>query len=153
MLFLSNPFLLANAQFLAMLGIILIVTELKLQSKGAAAFVGALLFVVGTSSLVYSPNEFWRLSWPTVIILNILVLGSLGIIVLITYRDYNRHRGDLNPIIGQTARVIEWNADHKRVELADAIWQAESSENFKSGDRVKVTGQHNLTVTVTGEKS
>jgi membrane-bound ClpP family serine protease len=150
MLILSDPVFLANAHFLALAGLVVILLEFILPTKGALGLTGAVMFLAGTLSLTNSPSDFWHLSWPMFCILNVLVLGGLLVIALILALNYTKtDQRTTAPHIGQSGHVIEWTKDSKRIEVGGAIWQAKSTKDFQPGDKITVTAQHNLVLTVT----
>jgi membrane-bound ClpP family serine protease len=147
-----------NAPQLIALGLILVLLEFALPTKGTLGLIGAFLFVVGTSSLPNNPVESLRISWTMVVLMNILVLGTLAAIAYITLHGYSRNDiKTTQPYIGQTGRIIEWNDTSKRVDFDGAVWLAatRTHEHYKPGDAVIIVAQDNLTLYVSrqGETS
>jgi membrane-bound ClpP family serine protease len=140
-----------QSPFIAILGLVLLVLEFFLPTKGILGTLGALFFMFGSSSLINNPCPTWQLSWPMVVLLNILVLGTFAGIGYITIRGYRRHtNNDMNPLVGAHGHVIEWNDNSKRVEVGGAVWQATSHHHtdFTAGQKITVTHQDNLTLRI-----
>lgn len=136
-----------QSPFFALFGLALLVLEFFLPTKGFLGVLGALFFMFGSSSLINNPCPAWQLSLTTVILLNILVLGTFSILGFITIRGYSRHNEkEFNPVLGATGHVIEWSNISKRVEVGGAVWNALSSENidYKIGQKITVIDQDNL---------
>lgn len=140
-----------RSPFLSLFGLGLIVLEFLLPTKGFLGVLGAVFFVMGSSSLINNPCPDWRLSMTTVVLMNVLVLGTSALIGFLTIRGYTRHHNsELNPVLGQTGHVIEWNDNSKRVEVGGSIWLAlgDGYTTLRPGQKIIVAAQDNLTLTV-----
>lgn len=137
--------------FFAVLGLAMIAAEMALPTKGALGVLGTLAFIFGTISLADYPNPTWRLDWGTIILINILVVGTVTIVAAITIKGYLSHDNRTDePLLGQTAKVVNWTNDLKRVELAGAVWLARTTDDtpLATGQHVIVRGKDNLTLLV-----
>jgi membrane-bound ClpP family serine protease len=140
-----------RSPFLGLFGLGLIVLEFLLPTKGFLGLLGAIFFVMGSSSLINNPCPDWRLSATTVVVMNVLVLGTAALIGFLTIRGYTRHsNSELNPVLNQTGHVIEWTDNSKRVEVGGSVWLAQAGgyATLQPGQKIIVTGQDNLTLTV-----
>lgn len=144
----SNFFTL-QSPFLAMVGIVLLVLEFLLPTKGFLGILGVLSFIMGTSNLVNSPCPAWQLSWPVVLLLNVVVIGTFITFAYLTFRGYTSNKAnEIDPLIGHQGLVIEWNENAQRVDIGGTIWQAQSPFPLVIGQKIVVTGQQNLTLFV-----
>lgn len=142
-----------NAMFLpyiALIGIGLLIAEFILPTKGTLGILGAICFVVATISLTHTPEPAMRLSPLMCVVLNVIVLGTVAIVLYVTHRGYTRHKTDDFTLVGQTAHVVDWDAAHQRVEIGGALWSAatQGGHPLKRGQAVRVTAQDNLILTV-----
>lgn len=132
-------------------GLILIVLEFALPTKGMLGIAGIALFVAGTSSLATYPDDTYRLSWPMIILLDALVMGFAALTAFLTYKGYTAKNPDATEIlINKEAKVIQWNDKAQTVEVGGSIWKAVTKDFTipKRGDKVVVVAQENLTLTV-----
>lgn len=136
--------------YLAFIGLGLLVLEFFIPTKGLIGIVGSAFFILGTIALTSSPNADIRISVEACILLNVLVLGTAGVLLYLTYRNYRVRNEDSFSLQGKIGKVIDWNESTKRIELDGAIWAAKSISNvtFQSGQSVRVTGQQNLTLLI-----
>lgn len=136
--------------YLAFVGLGLLIAEFFLPTKGLLGITGAFLFVLGTVSLTTSPNPDIRITVAACVLLNVVVLGTVGVLFYFAYRGYNTPHIDSFAMQGKTAHVVDWNTHNKRVELEGAIWAAESATpvSLKQGQTVRVIGQNNLTLLI-----
>ena len=144
-----------NSPWLAVIGLALIMLEFVLPTKGIMGLIGIWLFVMGTFSLADHKNPDISLSWPSVIIMNVLVVGTALFALLKTWRGYsNKNSAVTDSVINQSATVIDWQDNEGRVTLGGAVWQAKSAEiiALTKGDKVFVTAQDNLTVFISTTK-
>ena len=140
-----------RSPWLGFFGLTLLVLEFLLPTKGFLGVLGAIFFVMGSSSLINNPCPGWKMSAQAVIWMNIIVLGAFAVIGFLTVRGYTRNRrNDMNPVIDQIGRVIEWTSNSKRVEVGGTVWQAHTDANIalSTGQKIIVTGQDNLVLLV-----
>lgn len=144
-----------NSPWLAVAGLGLIILEFMLPTKGVLGLIGVALFVTGTFALAENTNPNLRLSWQSVIIMNILVVGTFLTTLFITWRGYIReNKAITEAVIGQQATVLDWDEKEGRVQLGSAIWKANTTDDktLIAGDTVYVTGQDNLTLHISTTK-
>lgn len=139
------------APIMIVAGLMLLGLEFSLPTKGLLGLAGIGLFAAGTSGLAHHPDAVWRLSWPMIITVNILVIGvSLGIAWL-TYRGYNaRNEAVTETLIHHEAKVTTWDHNSQTVEIGGVLWNAVSPSHspLMPGDKVVVVKQDNLTLSV-----
>ncbi|MDB5478291.1 MAG: serine protease, partial [Alphaproteobacteria bacterium] len=129
-------------------GLVLIGLEAALPTKGVLGLIGLAMFVFGTFSLADHTNPNLRLSWPGIILLDFLVVGTFLIAAFMTIRGYNQKTTAVtDPVLHQSGIVTEWNDALRRIRVGDTLWLARSDNNsmFNPGDKITVVGQDNLT--------
>ncbi len=136
---------------LPMIGIVLLVLEFFLPTKGVLGFIGVTLFICGTFGLSDHPDPDLRLSMPTILALNAIILFIAGIVIAITIRGYRSKNARQFDLAGRTARVIDWSSDKRRVEIDGQIWRAQCPVELDVGQTVRIMEQNNLTLHVTPE--
>lgn len=144
--------------YLAFVGVALLVAEFLLPTKGFLGIIGAFLFVFGTITLTTHPDPDIRISIGACVLLNVIVLGTTATLFYLTYKGYTAHKTkEFDDLTGKIAHVVDWNTNHKRVELDGAIWIAATRNDIalKHGQSVRVISQDNLTLVVepTGDNS
>ena len=131
------------------IGLIVMASEAFIRSKGLLAFIGALVFAVG-SFLLFNDNAPQRLSWITIISTTAFVAGGLTFLLGYVVKIYRRRPALDFSLQGQKALVVDWGADLQRVEVEGAYWQARSlsGKSYRHGDWVTIQRQENLTLLV-----
>lgn len=128
-------------------GILVMAVEAFIRARGLLALTGALIFALGAFLLFNQPDH--RLSWVTIASTTVLVAGGLTFLLMYVVRLY-RHPAQDFSLNGQTALVVDWNDETKRIEIDGAYWRARSlnDKHYSHGDWVTVQGQDKLTLLV-----
>lgn len=136
--------------YLSLIGVILLVGEFFLPTKGILGILGVMCFVVGTIHLTHLPDPELRLSKSSFYLLNVLVIGTAAAILYFVHKGYTSKKADAFSLEGQYAIVADWNQHNQRVEIGGAFWQAitQDGQKLKHGQTVRVIKQDNLTLIV-----
>ena len=129
---------------LILLGVVLLVLEVKVTSYGALSIGGITALVLGSLMLFDSPEQWARLSL-RVMIPSVTVFGGFFVLcVWLVVRGQKRPPvSGPNALIGETGRVIEAIAGADapgKVVFHGEIWNATCAEAVANGAQVRVTG-------------
>jgi membrane-bound serine protease (ClpP class) len=136
---------------LIVLGLLLLVLEIKVTSYGLLTGGGLVSLVFGAMILIDAPDPELRLSFRFVLP---VVLGFAGIGLFLVRLAMISQRSapvlgaaGMVGALGQALTAIE-PARAGQVHVRGEIWRAQSAESIASGERVRVSSLDGLTVTV-----
>ncbi len=126
---------------LILLAIIMFIMELKIVSHGLLTLGGITSFILGSLILFESPEPYFRLSLSVIIIAAIVTVVFFIIIIGFVIRTHLK-----KPVTGQEGLIgMEGMARTDIMEggvvmVRSELWQAESRERIKKGEKVRVVG-------------
>jgi membrane-bound ClpP family serine protease len=129
---------------LVLIGMGFLALEFFLPTKGFLALCGLIFFLSGTYLLTEHPNPELRLGFRTMLVINGVVLTLCGGILYVMYRGYFAPDHLRPNLVGQTGRIIEWQAGHGRIAIDGVIWNAASDATFTIGDAARVVSLDGL---------
>lgn len=140
-----------GAVALIVIGIALIIAEIKVAGHGALGVLGAASFLVG-SFMFGSTPEFQVPTW-VILALGGPLLFLLGLAVYLIAQTFKRPPfvGSIEAIRGHRAHVVKELAPEGLVELEGEIWRARSSTVLPVGTVVRITGKEGMVLTVAPE--
>jgi len=128
-------------------GIILIASELFIPMFGFFGLLGLALIFAGTS-LAYDPSlaDYGMAMILACAMALALVVGGGGLVAWKAYRK--KTETGKEGLIGDTARVIDWNDRQGRVFVDGENWHAESAapHDFQKDDVVRIIEMNDLTL-------
>lgn len=134
---------------LTVLGLLLFAAEIWITSHGLLAFGGLLCLFFGAVFLIDAPAEFLRVSLHVIVptlLASALILALLATLVLRARRQKNQ--SGVEALIGEIGIAdTDLNLEGK-VLIGDEIWNAQSDEPIRKGEKVKILKVENLTLTV-----
>ena len=138
---------------LIVVGAILIASEAFVPTFGVLGIGGVVALVIGSVMLMDTEVPGMMVS-PILIgsIGGISALVVLGVLFMVgrSLRIPRPKSGE--ELVGQAASVIHSDGDDIQVKIAGEIWRAQSREKIAVGDRVRVTAQDGLTLTIERDK-
>jgi membrane-bound serine protease (ClpP class) len=128
---------------LILLGVILLILEVKVPSFGALSIGGIVSLVLG-STMLFDSTEAWARVSLRVLIPSVLVFAGFFLVcVWLVARSQKRPvRSGPAALIGETGRVIQAIAGDDatgKVVFHGEVWDAASAEPIPEGARVRVT--------------
>lgn len=139
---------------LILLAIILFIAEIKVTSYGMLTVSGVIALFLGSMMLIDPSSPFEEavdISMNVIITTVIIVSGIFILLAWLVIRAHKRKAmtGE-SGLLGEIGEVFVDVINGKgTVKVMGEIWKAESSENLAKGDKVKVVGVKDLTITVT----
>jgi len=136
---------------LIVLGIIMLVAEIKITSYGVLSIGGVIALLLGSIMLIDSPADYLRISFWNLILPVVLVSAGFFLLALTLVVRTHRRR----PTTGREGLVGEIGVAHTDlrpsglIELHGELWNAEADQAVKSGGRVQVVAVDGMHVKVT----
>jgi membrane-bound serine protease (ClpP class) len=140
------------SNFLFICGVLLLAGEIALGTFWLVGFNGVLAILVGfairtgDTSLLGVPLG-WGVLFGIAFIEVVLLIGS--ILVILKSRRQKITTGT-ESMIGQPAKIIEWNGDKGQVSIHGELWQAQSGQplDITAGEQVTVIAVEGLVLKV-----
>ncbi len=148
-----------GALFLIIVGIGLLILEIKIPGFGIFGFAGLLSLVIGSILLIpmggeniYTP-EFRRLMTLTVVAPTI-VFGLFLVFAIFKVTEVRKKKPVIGSIIGDTARTIDPLGPGKSgfVRYNGEYWQARSEEEIEAKEEVEIIGKEKEVLLVKQKK-
>ncbi len=148
-----------GAFFLIIVGIGLLILEIKIPGFGIFGFAGLLSLVIGSILLIpmggeniYTP-EFRRLMTLTVVAPTI-VFGLFLVFAIYKVAEVRKKKPVIGSIIGDSARTIDPLGPGKSgfVRYNGEYWQARSEEEIEAKEAVEIVGKENEVLLVKRKK-
>ena len=132
-----------------LVGIILIVSEVFIPLFGFFALVGLGLVIAGTA-LSFDPTlaEYGMAMIIAVSLTLSLIIGGGGFVAFKAYRK--RTETGKEGLIGDDAKIIDWNGTQGRVFIDGESWHAEAEKayDFEKDDVARVVALKDLTLMI-----
>jgi len=134
---------------LIVLGIVLVLLEVKVHSAGILTTAGLASLVAGSAFLIDPSHGVPRVSWLAVAPLTIAV----GLIMMLLVRNVVRaHAAEvltgMDKLIGMSARVMGEMDREGFVFVAGELWRARSGHHLQDGEIVRIESYRGLTLYV-----
>lgn len=124
---------------LILLGLILLIAEIKVVSNGMLTVGGVIAMVLGSLMLFESPEPYLRVSWSVIIV---TVLAVTGFFVVAVTKSLAVHRRrpttGIEGLIGVEGMAESGIAPEGKVLIRGEYWDARSDEPISAGSRVTV---------------
>jgi membrane-bound serine protease (ClpP class) len=134
---------------LLLLGVALMVAEAFSPSFGILGLGGVVAFVFGGTLLFDGEAPGYDVSLG---LLGGVALASLGLTLLIVRLALKARRAHAvtggHALVGETARVLDWQDGEGHVFVAGERWQADGPDALLPGQKVRVAAVHGLRVSV-----
>lgn len=130
---------------LIIVGIILLILEVKVVSYGLLTIGALISLVLGSLLVLNSPNEFMRVSVPIIIAFTgstVVIAAFLFAMVALTHK--RRATTGKEGLIGGVGEVREWGGKNGKVFSHGELWDAEGEGDFKVGDSVRIDGMNGI---------
>lgn len=136
---------------LIVLGIIMFIAEIKVTSYGMLSIGGVISLLLGSIMLIESPAEYLRISFWNFILPVVLVSAGFFLFALTMAVRAHRRRPTTGKegLIGERGFAKTDLRPEGLVEIRGELWNAESEQEIKAGDEVKVVGLKGMKVKVT----
>lgn len=141
------------ALLLILVGIILIIAEIKFVSYGLLTLGGAVCLFFGSLALFDQPGPFLGVSPQIVVPVVLSAVALLGLLVILVIRSHHRRPlvGETS-FAGQTAEVIQALAPEGKVFFNGTYWNAQSTTPVRRGAKVRIVGIKGLCLLVEPEE-
>lgn len=133
------------------LAVILFVIEFFVQSYGLLSVSGVVSLFFGSILLIDSPLEFMRISMTLIIVVTLATAIFVAILLYFGIKAQSRKKeGGSQAVIGMTgfARTDFDKVSGGKVHVYGEIWQAQSEDEIKIGDKVIVSAIEGFTLIV-----
>jgi len=134
---------------LMLAGIAFMVAESFMPSFGIMGFGGLVAFITG-ATIMFDTDAMPGMGLQWDIILAMAVLGALmiGLTMYVTMKVYRKKvTTGAESMIGDQAKIVEWEGQTGRVHIQGEIWRARSVhqlDDLQPGDHVMVVAIHDL---------
>lgn len=137
------------AIFLLLLGIILLLVEIKVPGFGVLGIAGIIATIIGSILLVptsfpkyFISKEFQKTMIATVVVPSI-IFGMFLLFALYKVLQIRKKKPEIGELIGEIAIVTEKITPKKTgyVEYKGEIWQANSNKKIEKGEEVIIEGK------------
>lgn len=141
-----------GALALIVLSFMLFILEIYVTSYGILSLAGVASLVSGSLFLYRTDDAYISISKELIFSASGAVVLFIGFIFFVIMRDQrNIGKKKFNPIIGQTATVVEFTEKHGefyfyQVKLHGEIWKLQSKEKLEIGSDVAIAEQNGLTL-------
>lgn len=134
---------------LIMLALILFALEAQIVSYGALTLGGVIAFVLGSLLLVDNTSGFTGVSLSLIIPMALLALGCIAFMLKLGLQAHHKKviTGS-SGLVGMTGVARTRIAPSGQIFLDGALWQAESKDIIKAGQKVVVEAVEGLRLTV-----
>ncbi len=138
---------------LILLAIILFIAEIKVTSYGMLTVAGIISMFIGSMMLIDSGSPLETaiyISMKVIITTVIIIAGLFALLAWIVVKAHRRKAmTGVSGMIGEIGEVfIDIVNGTGTVKIMGEIWKADSNENIKKGDKVKVLDVKDLTIVV-----
>jgi len=134
---------------LILLGIILLILEVKITSYGTLTIGGLAAFVIGSLMLIDSPVPALRISMTLIIT---LTLFAAAVVIFLTTRVIRSHKEKVatgrEGLVGEEGETRSAVHDSGKVFLHGEWWEARSEEPIPEGSRVTVVAVEGMKLKV-----
>ncbi len=136
------------------LGLVLMTAEAFAPSFGALGLGGMAAFILGGLMFIDAEAPGFTVSLPLLAALGIAALAFSLIVLRVAVRSMKRGVvSGREEMIGAAGVVQDWNGGAGHVFVHSERWHAVSATPLRQGERVRVTGIENLTLTVAPESA
>ena len=134
---------------LMLIGIAFMVGEIYVPSFGALGIGGIIAFVIGSVILLDTDIPGYGISIPLIVFFALLSAGLLMFVLGMALRARKRPVvSGMEELVGGTGMVIDDFNTTGRIKIHSETWNASTQVPLKSGQQVRVTGIHGLSLTV-----
>lgn len=124
---------------LIVLGIILLIMEVRIVSYGLLTVGGVLCLFLGSLMLFDSPYTFMRASIPLILAFTLGTIGVALFLVTMVVRSYKKQVATgMEGMINARGEVTIWNNGSGKVFVHGEIWNAACDEELVMGDQIEV---------------
>ncbi|MGE3609750.1 MAG: nodulation protein NfeD [Bacteriovoracaceae bacterium] len=127
-----------GAMGLIALGIILLILEIFIVSYGVLSFSGLAAFIAGSLFLYHNEEGFISVDYSLLISLLAGVFTSAGILIWTLYRYQKKQSQQINFFSPLYSTGLVLNLHPLQVKVKGEIWKAQSADELKMGDEVKI---------------
>lgn len=139
---------------LLLVGVVFMVCEVYISSFGILGIAGVIAFIIGSIMLFDFNDQHYHLAWILIILMCILTFTFFFMVLSLAIASYKKAIvTGREGLIGTEGVVMNAVNEHALVRVLGEIWEAKSNEPLQSGQVVKVTNVHGLTLTVKSVKS
>lgn len=136
---------------LILFSMVLFIMEIYVTSFGLLGIAGLVSFFIGSTILYKTEFGFGGLPFSTVLGTSLgLSFVFLGAGLLIGKAQFNKPAQGMQTLVGQRAKVRNWQDGEGQVFIRGEVWKAKSvnEEGFRAGDEVLVTKSDGLLLLV-----
>lgn len=134
---------------LIILGIILLIMEVKVHSYGLLSIGGIISLLLGSLMLIESPAQYLRLSLSVVLPIVVVSAGFFFFALTMVIRAHRRRpKTGKEGLIGMEGKALTDIGPEGSVEVFGEIWQASSEAPIRAGEPVEVIGVEGLKLKV-----
>lgn len=134
---------------LIILGIILLIMEVKVHSYGLLSIGGIISLLLGSLMLIESPAQYLRLSLSLVLPIVVVSAGFFLFALTMVIRAHRqRPKTGKEGLIGMEGKALTDVDPEGSVEVFGEIWRASSEEPIRAGEPVEVVGVEGLKLKV-----
>ncbi len=138
---------------LIILGIILLIMEVKITSYGLLSIGGIISLLLGSLMLIESPAQYLRLSLSVVVPMVLVSAGFFLFALTMVIRAHRRRpQTGQEGLLGERGKALTDIAPEGTVEVLGEIWRAFSDQQIKAGEAVEVVGVEGLRLKVRREE-
>jgi membrane-bound serine protease (ClpP class) len=130
-----------GALALILAGLILLIMEVYITSYGLLALAGIGAFIAGSLFLFHGEGGFISIDYPVLISTLLGILFATGVLTWYLLRDRSRQKIESNffiPIDSEGVVISQMGANSYQVKVRGEIWRAESENDLKIGDAIKI---------------
>lgn len=134
---------------LIILGIILLILEVKVPSYGLLSIGGVISILLGSLMLIKSPAEYLRLSMTFILPVVIVSAGFFLFALTMVIRAHRRRPSTgKEGLVGRVGEAKSELAPEGLVEVFGELWRAEAEEEIRRGEPVEVIGVEGMKIKV-----
>lgn len=134
---------------LIIMAIILFIAEVKITSYGLLTIGGIISLLLGSLILFASPYHFMRVSLPLVFAFVVATLAIALFLATIAFRSQRRKiRTGMEGLIGEIGEVRSWSQNKGKIFVHGEIWDAQSENILKEGNKVEIIKIEGMKLTV-----
>jgi membrane-bound serine protease (ClpP class) len=134
---------------LILLGLTLLIAEIKVVSHGILTVGGVIAMVLGSLMLFESPEPYLRVSWSVILVTVLCVSGFFGVVVTKAVAVHRRRpTTGSEGLIGLEGKAESGINPEGQVFIRGEYWDAESDEPIDAGSRVTVEAVDGLKLKV-----
>ena len=134
---------------LIIMGIILLILEMKVPSFGMLTVGGLICLTLGSIMLFKTPEQYAQLSLGVMIPVLLTVSGFFVVVTgLVVRAQTSRDVTGTGGLVGETGPVKSWEGGRGKVYVHGELWHAVSDDHLSPGDRIEVATVEGLRLTV-----